>query len=116
LRFDEAVAETCKRLELVGRSDEVSASKKAYLISGWNGFWRKRLQFLIERSKHSFVSPSGFAYIYAELHDKSHALDWLERAYREHGHDLVYLKVDYSWDALRSEPRFQELLKRMRLG
>ena len=115
-RFDESVAETCKRLELVGRSDEVSASREAYRVSGWSGFWRKRLQFLLERSKHSFVAASGFAYVYAELHDKSRALDWLERAYREHGHDLVYLKVDYSWDSLRSEPRFQELLKRMHLA
>ena len=114
-KFDEAIAETNKRFELIGRGDEVPALRQAYQTSGWKGYWQKRLQLNLERSKHSFVSPSGMAYYYAQLKDTSHALDWLERAYREHDHDLVYLRVDHVWDGLRMEPRFQELLKRMRL-
>jgi DNA-binding winged helix-turn-helix (wHTH) protein/TolB-like protein len=114
-RFDEAAAEMNRRFELIGRGEEVPELRKAYSDFGWKGFWQRRLQFLLERSKHSYMSPSGFAYNYAELHDKSRALEWLERAYREHDHDLVYLKVDHTWDGLRSEPRFQELLKRMKL-
>jgi TolB-like protein/DNA-binding winged helix-turn-helix (wHTH) protein/tetratricopeptide (TPR) repeat protein len=115
-KFDEAIVEMNRRFELIGRGDEVPALKQAYLSSGWKGYWRKRLQFGLERGKHSFVSPSGIAYYYAQLKDTSHALDWLERAYREHDHDLVYLKVDHVWDSLRTQPRFQELLKRMRLA
>jgi TolB-like protein/DNA-binding winged helix-turn-helix (wHTH) protein/tetratricopeptide (TPR) repeat protein len=114
-RVDEGIAEADRRLELVGRGDEVASLKRAYLASGWNGYWRMRLQFGLERSKHSFVSPSGIAYYYVQMKDTSHALDWLERAYREHDHDLVYLKVDHVWDSLRGDPRFQDLLKRMRL-
>jgi hypothetical protein len=75
-----------------------------------------RLQFGIERSKHSFVSPSGIAYYYVQMKDTSHALDWMERAYREHDHDLVYLRVDHVWDSLRGDPRFRELLNRMKLN
>lgn len=115
-RIDEGIAEANKRLELVGRGDEVPTLRRAYLASGWNGYWRMRLQFGVERSKHSFVSPSGIAYYYVQLKDTSHALDWLERAYREHDHDLVYLRVDHVWDSLRGDPRFQELLNRMKLG
>ena len=115
-KMDEGIAEANKRLELVGRGDEVPALRRAYLASGWNGYWRMRLQFGLERSKHSFVSPSGIAYYYAQMKDTSHALDWLERAYREHDHDLVYLRVDHTWDSLRGDPRFEELLKRMKLG
>jgi DNA-binding winged helix-turn-helix (wHTH) protein/TolB-like protein/tetratricopeptide (TPR) repeat protein len=114
-RFDEAVAEMNRRFELIGRGDDVPALKKAYSEFGLKGFWQKRLQFALERSKHSYMSPSGTAYLYTELRDTTQALDWLERAYREHDFDLVYLKVDYTWDHLRSEPRFQEVLKRMRL-
>ena len=115
-KIDEGIAEANKRLELVGRGDEVPTLRRAYLASGWNGYWRMRLQFGLERSKHSFVSPSGIAYYYAQMKDTSHALDWLERAYREHDHDLVYLRVDHTWDSLRGDPRFEELLKRMKLG
>jgi DNA-binding winged helix-turn-helix (wHTH) protein/TolB-like protein/Tfp pilus assembly protein PilF len=115
-RFNEAVAEWNRRLELIGRGDEVPALEKAYATFGWKGFWQKRLQFAMGRSKHSYMSPSGTATIYAELRNTPQALNWLETAYREHDHDLVYLKVDHTWDSLRSEPRFQELLKRMRLA
>jgi DNA-binding winged helix-turn-helix (wHTH) protein/TolB-like protein/Tfp pilus assembly protein PilF len=115
-RSGEAVAEMNIRFELIGRGEDVPMLKKAYSEFGWKGFWEKRLQFALERSRHSYMSPSGTAYIYAELRDTPQALEWLERAYREHDPDLVYLKVDYTWDSLRSEPRFQELLKRMRLA
>ena len=115
-RLNEGVAEWNKRLELLGRGDEVPALEKAYAMFGWKGFLQKRLQLAAERSKHSYMSPSGTATIYAALRDTPRALSWLERAYREHDHDLVYLKVDYGWDSLRSEPRFQELLRRMRLA
>src|SRR5262249_12757788 len=114
-RFDEAVAEALRRLQLVGRGDEVPALEKAYSTLGWKGFWQKRLGIVLERSKHTYMSPSGTALVYAELKDAPQTLAWLERAYREHDHELVYLKVDHSWDFVRSEPRFKELLKRMRL-
>jgi len=115
-RFDEAVAEMNRRFDLIGRGEDVPALKKAYATFGWKSFWQKRLQFALERSKHSYMSASGTAFIYAQLRDTPEALSWLERAYREHDHDLVYLKVDHTWDSLRSEPRFQELLRRMRLA
>jgi DNA-binding winged helix-turn-helix (wHTH) protein/TolB-like protein/Tfp pilus assembly protein PilF len=115
-RFDEAVAEALKRWELIGRANEVPALKLAYSESGWKGFWQKRLQLTMERSKHSYMAPSGTATIYAALRDTRRALSSLERAYREHDMDLVYLKVDYTYDSVRSDPRFQELLKRMRLA
>ena len=115
-RFDDSVAETLRRFELIGRGDKVPELKKAYSAFGWRGFWQKRLEFLRERSKLTYIAASDFAYIYVFLKDKSRALDMLERAFREHDHDLVYLKVYYVWDSLRSEPRFQELLRRMRLA
>jgi DNA-binding winged helix-turn-helix (wHTH) protein/TolB-like protein/Tfp pilus assembly protein PilF len=113
--FDDTIAETIKRWELLGRTNEVAALQKSYATMGWKGFWRKRLELFTERAKHTYMAPTGSAVIYAQLGDKSQSLDDLERAYREHDHDLVYMKVDHSWDSLRSEPRFQELLKRMRL-
>jgi serine/threonine protein kinase len=45
--------------------------------------------------------------------DKSKALDWLEKAYEERNPSLPYISCMPRWDALRSEPRFQALLRRM---
>jgi hypothetical protein len=47
---------------------------------------------------------------------KQQALDWLEEGYRDRATDMMFLKVSPEFDSLRSEPRFQQLLRRMNLG
>jgi hypothetical protein len=42
-------------------------------------------------------------------------MDHLEKAYEDHSHWLMYLHLDPGMDALRAEPRFQDLLKRIGL-
>jgi hypothetical protein len=49
------------------------------------------------------------------LGDKDRALTYLEQAYEEQDPQLFYLKVVPFWDPLRSEPRFQALLRRVNL-
>jgi serine/threonine protein kinase/tetratricopeptide (TPR) repeat protein len=50
---------------------------------------------------------------YLLVGDKNKALDWLETAYEERDPDLPYINCWPHWDSLRSEPRFQALLRRM---
>jgi hypothetical protein len=57
--------------------------------------------------------PAPIAMIYTALGQKDEALDWLERGYRVHDGNMVLLKVLPAWDSLRSDPRFQDLLRRM---
>jgi TolB-like protein len=59
------------------------------------------------------MDPIDIADSYVLRGDKAKALDWLERAYEERDHDLPYISCMPRWDALRSEPRFQALLRRM---
>ena len=59
-----------------------------------------------------YVSPAELATLYIGLGDKEAALDSLERAYRAHDLQMQYLKVDPHFDALRSEARFQDLMRR----
>ena len=61
------------------------------------------------------VSPFGVAAFHAVQGEIKPALDWLERAYTERDGTLVWIKVHPRLDSLRSEPRFRELLKQMRL-
>ena len=58
-------------------------------------------------------TPFAVATFYAGLGDKDKALAWLERAFDEHGYSLLRLKVDPFFDSLRSDPRFQDLVRRM---
>jgi hypothetical protein len=49
------------------------------------------------------------------LNNKDEALAWLQKAYEEHSVALTSL-VDPIYDPLRSDPRFQDLLRRVGLG
>ena len=70
---------------------------------------------LVERSRTADVSPYGIASAYAVAGNTSQALDWLERAYAQRDGTLVWIKVPPRMDGLWAEPRFRELLSRMRL-
>jgi len=70
---------------------------------------------LIERSQAAYVSPYGIASAYAVAGENAKALDWLERAYEQRDGTLVWIKVHPRMDGLRAEPRFRELLSKMKL-
>ncbi|MDP3774024.1 MAG: tetratricopeptide repeat protein [Gemmatimonadales bacterium] len=70
---------------------------------------------LVERSGREYVSPVAFALLYIGLGDFDRALLWSERAFEERRGWMAYLKVHPVVDPLRSHPRFQELVRRMKL-
>lgn len=61
-----------------------------------------------------YVRPGYIAEFYANLGDKEEALRWLERAYREHDAWLALLKVWPRFDPIRSDPRFHDILRRLK--
>lgn len=61
------------------------------------------------------VSPYSVALIYAAMGRKADALNWLEKGYGEKETWMPWIKVLVEWDSLRSEPRFTDLLKRLKL-
>lgn len=66
-------------------------------------------------SSKRYVSPYGLAQIYAALNDKEQTFKWLQIAYDDHAVWMSYLAVDPVFDGLRSDQRFQDLLRRVRL-
>lgn len=48
--------------------------------------------------------------------DKEQAFAWLETGYEERSTPLYFLKVGPIWDPLRSDPRFNDLLRRIGLS
>jgi len=71
------------------------------------------LDQLNEISKRKYVPAYARIGIYADLGDKDKAFEWLEKGYDERF--LAYIKTDPAYDPLRSDPRFQDLLRRMNL-
>lgn len=76
---------------------------------------RRTAALLAERSASQYVPPSNIAYLYVALGEMGEAVDWLERAWQVRDARLIFLAADAKWDAIRGEPRFQALLRRMGL-
>ncbi len=83
----------------------------AYAVMGRREEALRVLDALKEPGAGHFNIRINIARIYTALGEREQALDWLEQNYRP----LGYLKVDPTFDSLRSEPRFQALLKKMGL-
>ena len=126
-RIDESIQEFQKVQELFGLNpDRMNELRNAYKQSGRKGYWRKTLELCTEATKlpRKFASVSGygwcdemqnvdFARLYVRLGELDAAFTSLERAYINHEGPVVYLNVDPDWDALRADPRFQDLVRRI---
>jgi tetratricopeptide (TPR) repeat protein len=113
----EAVEEFLSGNALAGESPEtIAALKQAFATSGIRGYWAKSLELELEKTKHRYVSAYEIAIIYARLGEKQQAFDWLDKACEERSSALVYLKVEPSFDSLRQDPHFTDLLRRIHLA
>lgn len=85
----------------------------AYARAGRVEEARRCLRELEQKLEEGPVGTYEVALIYAGLGEKDRALDWLERAYQAHDNGMISLEVDPALDPLRSDPRFQDLVRRM---
>ncbi len=114
--YQEAIAEYQKAIPLSGDSpDEPASLAYTYALSGRRQEALRIIDDLKERSKRSYISPSTMAFIYIGLAEKNQAFELLDKAYNERDILLVLLKVEPMFDPLRSDPRFQDLLRRVGL-
>ncbi|MFN2599148.1 MAG: BTAD domain-containing putative transcriptional regulator [Pyrinomonadaceae bacterium] len=113
-RFEESLAESFRAAELSGDSTEALASLGHTLASsGKKKEARDMLTRLGELSQSIYVSPYDVALIHLGLGERDEAFGWLYKAYEEYADWGIYLTVDPRLDALRSDPRFTELVRRV---
>jgi DNA-binding winged helix-turn-helix (wHTH) protein/TolB-like protein/Flp pilus assembly protein TadD len=74
---------------------------------------RAILQLLAATARDTYVPPSHFAMIETALGNRDKAFEHLDSALSIRDARLTLLKVDPKWDGLRSDPRFQAVLRRM---
>ena len=111
---DEAVAELQKATQLSGGSPTIMANlARAYAASGKRSETIKLLSDLKKRSNSIYSHGSEIAVIYASLGDSDQAMSWLEKSYEERFNPGVLLRPGF--DPLRSDPRFQDLVRRIGL-
>ncbi len=114
--YREAIAEIEKAVNLGNRHEMIVASLGKVLgDSGRKQEARKLLEELEKRSKHRYISPCLIALVQIGLGEKDQAIASLEQGYTERDQWMLYLKVDPHMDDLRSDPRFQDLLRRVGL-
>jgi TolB-like protein/DNA-binding winged helix-turn-helix (wHTH) protein/Flp pilus assembly protein TadD len=117
-RQREAIAEWLTALRLAGKEELAASVERKYLSSGFaeakKTFLRGDLREMQRRAEGAYPRPLAIdvAADYALLGEKSNAVDWLNRALRERDASLMYLKVDDRFEAVRSDPRFRDIVRR----
>ena len=65
---------------------------------------------------HGHRSPDAMLWALIGVGDRDQAFVWFEKAYADHSNALTSLKVNPGFDGLRSDPRFQNLMRRVHLA
>ena len=114
--FEEAIAEFQKGSGLSGGDPTMaSALGHAYAVSGQRDRAQSVMVELKQLSKRQYVAPFEIAVVYIGLGDKEQAFEWLEKAYEDHSHYLIWLKVDPRFDSIHGDSRYRDLRRRMGL-
>jgi tetratricopeptide (TPR) repeat protein len=115
-QYSLAIAELEKSVQLANNSaPEVASLACAEALFGHGASARLRLEQLKAQAKRQYVSPYYLAEVYSGLGDTNQAMDELENAYRDRSNSVIFLRVNPEFDILRSNPRFQALLRRIQL-
>ncbi len=115
-KFAEATKSLDSALKLQpGNPNYLAELARSYALAGQTADSRKILGDLLHPAKGNVVSPFFIALVYTALGDKDQAFGWLGRSVDERSGSVRYLKVEPRLDPLRSDPRFDALLKRVGL-
>ena len=121
-RFADAIAEDTKARLLSGEDGKSALRKEEALRHAWTkdgspGYWKELLQLtqMADNPPEAYQSPFGAAILYAHLGEKTKALNSLENAYERRSLAMTEIAIEPAFDSIRGEPRFEDLLRRVRL-
>jgi serine/threonine-protein kinase len=115
-QFRQAVAafERARKLTAEAGPPEILADLvHSHAMAGDRAAAMKVLDELKSLMTRRYVSRHDLAIVYLALGDREQALDWLEKAYEDRNWYMPWINLEPRLDPLRSEPRFQALLRRM---
>ena len=112
-RYEDALAAAIQLF--AGDAEVVESLTSGQREAGYPAAMRAAAETLVARSRTAWVRPVRIAALYDHAGMPDAALEWLERAFEARAHDMYYLGADPYSEALRSDPRFRDLLRRLRL-
>jgi tetratricopeptide (TPR) repeat protein len=120
--YPEAVTSVNRAMTLAGRTPQlVMTLARAYALSGEKEEAKtllqelqQLLQELQQRDKSEYVLPVYFAALHVVLGNTDEAFQWLEKGYKERNWSMLFLRTSSWWDPLRSDPRFDDFVRRMK--
>jgi TolB-like protein/DNA-binding winged helix-turn-helix (wHTH) protein/Flp pilus assembly protein TadD len=114
--YSEAIAEFRKSIPLTANSESTLSKAglgHVYAVTGKKSEARTVLDELKQASEQEYVAAPSVALIYAGLGEKDQAFAWLEKGYEQRAFQMQWIKLEPRWDSLRSDPRFQDLIRRI---
>jgi TolB-like protein/Tfp pilus assembly protein PilF len=87
----------------------------AYAVSGKMAETLKLAETFQSAAKKRYIPPTYLGMLFAGLGDKDKAMAWLEKAFEERADGLTWLNVEPMLDEVRSDPRFEKLIRRIGL-
>ncbi len=114
-RFDEAVAALEARLALPSPSTTRAMSVLIHTLAAMGRQREAREHLAALEQRAATVPPLNLAIAYLGCGDPSRTLAYLEKASAERAAPLYQIGVDPIYDPLRTHPRFQAILRKMRL-
>jgi len=112
-KYEESLAEM--KAYYAGDREMEEALTQGYAQSGYSGAMRRAADILAARAHKTYVGPGDVATLYAMAGEKAQALTWLEKGLEVHDPSAPQYSLDPVYETLRSDPRFQALLRRMNL-
>jgi len=86
-----------------------------YAQSGYRGAMRRAADILAARFRKTYVCPIDVAAWYVMAGETNQALAWIEKSLEVRDGNTIFVDVMAPFESLRSDPRFQDLLRRMNL-
>lgn len=97
------------------RPEEIEEARETFRVSGWQAYVQMRATKLEERSRKEYIAPTLLANNYVRLGKRDQAFAALEQAFEARDPALVRLTIEPLYDGLRSDPRYTELVRRIKL-
>jgi tetratricopeptide (TPR) repeat protein len=110
--YDNAMAALQQELELEGRTQGAEAIGQSYKRAGFGAALQTMIE-IDEKSSSQDYDPFEVAMAYSLLGNKDRAFEWLGKAVEARSIFVLSLRVDPTWDNIRSDPRFGELVRRI---
>jgi len=102
-------------LEKCSDPEAISFLGYSYGVAGERDKAQETLEKLMELRKTRYVQPQNVAVVYMGLGEDDAAFEWLDKAVVDQCGPITYMKVWSFFDRLRSDPRYKELMRRLRL-